>query len=196
MKLPALETPDHYRGLYVYDFGDWTAVGYTAEEIAILLESSEHTGGKVYRIVRATPDGQMELRGVAPERFAAESGMFFNRTDFEAARADFATLRALGEAGTPCRAVLHLADRGIHEGVARYVVGLIYPAEYDDDVAAWLLDAGYAGGDTVEGGISHVSDYYAQHAKILERQQLWSRSSTSSRTADEVLGSVRRAVQR
>lgn len=197
MKIPAVPEPQRYRGLYLYDFGDWTAVGYTAEEIAVLLESEEYRDGKVYRIVRATPDGQFELRGVASTRFHAESGIFFNRHDLEAARRDFAELRELTERRPPpCRAILHLADRGEHEGVARYVTALVYPAEYEDEFSQWLLAAGYCGGDTVEGGISHVSDYYAQETILLERQQLWSQISIESRSGDEVLATVRRAVQR
>ena len=43
MKLPELSSPARYQGLYVFDFGEWTAVGYTAEEIAALLETSERT---------------------------------------------------------------------------------------------------------------------------------------------------------
>jgi hypothetical protein len=197
MKLPAVGEPQRYRGLYIYDFGEWVALGYTAEEIAVLLESEAHRDGKVYKILRATPDGYMELRGVPAEQFQLESGMFFNRNDLEAARGDFAGLRQLGQTeGAPCRAFIHLADRGRHEGVARYVTALIYPAEYDDEIARWLLDAEYAGGDPVEGGVSHVSNYYATGMTIMEREQLWSRPAIPSRSADEVLSSVRRAVQR
>ena len=76
MKLPALENSSCYRGLYVYDFGEWTAVGYTAEEIAVLLESEAYAHGQVYRIQRIQPDGSMELRGVSAERFKLESGLF------------------------------------------------------------------------------------------------------------------------
>ena len=48
MKLPRVENTPKYQGLYVYDFGDWTAVGYTAGEIAILVESERYRGGKAY----------------------------------------------------------------------------------------------------------------------------------------------------
>jgi hypothetical protein len=195
MDLPHLTQPDRYRGLYVYDFGEWTAVGYTAEEIAILLESEEHRDGKVYKIVRATPDGGMELRGVATQRFHVESGMFFVRRDRAAAEADFETLAQLGERGLPCRAYLRLVDRGLHTDSSRYVTALVYPAEYDDEIARWLLDAKYEGGDTVEGGSSHVSNLNEEHARVLRKQQLWSHAHPS-RSADEVFASVRRAVQR
>ncbi|MBM4025140.1 MAG: hypothetical protein FJ280_06975, partial [Planctomycetes bacterium] len=64
MKLPRLEKPDRYQGLYVFDFGDHTGVGFTAEEAAELLESERYKEGKVYKIQRAFPDGRMELRAV------------------------------------------------------------------------------------------------------------------------------------
>lgn len=197
MKLPELDQPHRYRGLYLFDFGEWTAVGYTAEEVALLLEHEAYRHGKVYRIVRATPDGQMELKGVSPERFQVESGMFFNRNDLAAAREDFVILTRLAqERGAPCRAFVHLADRGPDAELYRYVTALIYPAEYDDDMASWLLAAEYAGGDLAEGGISHVSNYHAEPKIILERQQLWSQPAIPSRSPEQVLSSVRQAVQR
>lgn len=197
MNLPTLDEPQRYRGLYVYDGGTWTAVGYTAEEIAMLLESEEYRDGKIYKIVRAAPDGQMELKGVAATRFQLESGMLFNRNDLESARADFEALRDLGnQRGAPCRAFVHLADRGDVPDVARYVTALIYPAEHEDEMARWLLDADYAGGDLAEGGPSHVSNYYADQSAILERAQLWSQPAIPSRSADEVFRTVRLAVQR
>lgn len=197
MQLPPVTEPQRYRGLYVYDFGDWTALGYTAEEVTMLLESEVGQGGHVYKIVRATPDGGMELRGVPAERFQTESGMLFNRGRLSDASEDFEALRQLGEkTAPPGRAFLHLADRGAIEGVARYVTALIYPAEYEDEMAQWLLKAEYAGGDTVEGGPSHVSDYYAEDKTILRREQLWSAVANPNRTLEQLLGSVRQAVQR
>ena len=47
MKLPQLTDPDRYEGLYVFDFGEQCAVGYTASEIAVLLESERYRNGKV-----------------------------------------------------------------------------------------------------------------------------------------------------
>ncbi len=197
MKLPPLNQPERYRGLYAFDFGAWTAVGYTAEEIAVLLESEQYRSGKVYRIVRATPDGHMELRGVATQRWHVESGVFFHRSDLPAAEADFAALEQLAaKQRAPCRAFVQLADRGPQAGPTRYVTALIYPAEYEDEMARWLLDANYQGGDTAEGGPSHVANYQADAKTILRRQQLWSQPAIPSRSSDEVLRSVRTAVQR
>ncbi len=96
MILPHVDNPPRLCGLYVYDFGDWTAVGYTAEEIAILLDDVTCRGGTVYKIHRATPDGRMELRGVSPRRFNLESGMFFHgyrRITIPADEGDFITHR-------------------------------------------------------------------------------------------------------
>ena len=196
MILPHVDDPTRLRGLYVYDFGDWTAIGYTAEEIAILLDDESWRGGKIYKIHRATPDGQMELRGVSPTRFNVESGMFFCRRELDAARADFEELRAAAEkAPPPCRALLHLADRTI-DGPQRYLTALVFPAEYEDEIGRWLTTIAFHGGELVEGGISHVTNYHEQEKTLLERQQLWSRPAIPSRTPGEVLASVRQAVQR
>ena len=196
MQIPRVESPDRYQGLYVFDFGEWTAFGYTAEEVATLLESETYRDAKVYRIVRVSPDGSFELKGVSVDRFQLEAALIFNRQTLEEARDDFRQLSEIAAAGLPCRAFLHLADRGAHDDIPRYLTALIYPAEYDDDVAAWLLEAGFEGGDVVEGGVSAVTDYYRHQHKVLERTQLWSKSAIQSRSREELLASVRRAVQR
>lgn len=198
--LPAVENPAQYVGLYVVDFGDQTAVGYTVDEVAMLLESERYADAKVYRIVRASPSGEMELKGVSSERFALEAGMFFFRNDQAAAEADFAALCDWAErAAPPGRAFVQLADRGPASGEdggrGRYVTALVYPAELDDAFAQWLLDGAYAGGDWVEGGISAVTNYYDDEKTILAREQLWSAESTA-RSREEVLESTRKAVQR
>jgi len=91
MKLPKLDKPDRYKGLYIFDFGDHAAVGFTAEEVAELLESERYGEGKVYKIHRAYPDGRLELKGVPPETFQLESGMIFYATLAETAQGDFKT---------------------------------------------------------------------------------------------------------
>ena len=197
MILPRVKDPQRLRGLYVYDFGDWTAVGYTAEEIAILLEDENHGGGKVYKIHRASPDGRMELRGVSPARFGLESGMFFYRGELEAARADYEALRAAaGQTPPPCRAFLHLADRAADAGPQRFLTVLIVPSEYEDVLGNWLTAIAFYGGELAEGGISHVTNYYNEQKTVLDRQQLWSQPAIPSRSPEQVLANVRQAVQR
>lgn len=197
MQLPSVTDPHRYRGLYIFDFGPSCAVGYTLDEVVTLLEQEAYQSGVVYKIVRVQPDGTFELRGVARAQFDLESGMFFYRADLGVAEADFDELRERADGpGFPCRAKLHLADRGPDAGDTRYVTALIYPAEVEEEIGRWMLDVGYAGGDLCDGGPSHVSNYYAEDAVILRRHQLWNTTETSSRSAEEVLGSVRRAVQR
>lgn len=197
MILPHLDNAQRFRGLYVYDFGEWTAVGYTAEEIAVLLEHEEYRHGKVYKIHRTTPDGQMELRGVSPQRFKLESGMFFHRSDLEPARTDFEALRAAAEkTAPPCRAFLHLIERSTETGPHRYLTALVFPAEYESEIGDWLRAVAFYGGDIAEGGVSHVTDYYGEQKTILKRKQLWSQPAVPSRSPNEVLATVRQAVQR
>lgn len=197
MVLPRVDDPQRLRGLYVYDFGRWTAVGYTAEEIAILLEDENYGGGKIYKIHRASPDGQMELRGVSPARFGLESGMFFYRRELDAARADYEQLRAAaGRMPPPCRAFLHLVDRSAEAGPQRFLTALIFPSEYEDEIGGWLTEIAFYGGELAEGGISHVTNYYDEQKTVLDRQQLWSRPAIPSRSPEQILASVRQAVQR
>ncbi len=197
MQLPALEVPPRYKGLYVFDFGQWCAVGYTAEEIAMLLENEQYRDGKVYQIQNASPEGQVELRGVPRTRFELESGMFFYRDDLKLAHEDFSVLRAIADIeAPPCRATAQLADRGRQAQRGRYVTALVYPAEYESEMSRWLLAFDYAGGDTAEGGPSHVTNYREQTQRVIDKMQLWSEPAIPSRSADEVFGSVRQAVQR
>ncbi|MCJ7730069.1 MAG: hypothetical protein MUO27_09370, partial [Sedimentisphaerales bacterium] len=137
MKLPKLEKPDKYVGLYVFDFGDHVGVGFTADEVAELLESERYKDCKVYKIYRAYPDGRLELKGVPAERFQLEAGMFFYSNDLATAKSDFKQLSSLAvRSSPPCRAKLQLAKYADD----KFAVALIYPAEYDDEVSSWLLD--------------------------------------------------------
>jgi hypothetical protein len=67
-----------------------------------------------------------------------------------------------------------------------YLCALIFPAEYTDEVAAWLNRIGYAGGDDVTGGPSVVSQY-RQTASVLQRDQLWPMRVAAQQSVDEVL---------
>jgi hypothetical protein len=193
MKLPKLQKPDSYVGLYVVDFGDNTGVGFTAQEVAELFESERYKDCKAYKIHRAYPDGKLELKGVRRDIFQLEAGMFFFSADSETARDDYKRLVKLGiETNLPCKAIVHLAKYSND----RFAVTLIYPAEYDDEISGWLLEHKYKTSGTVEGGISAVTKYYDAKPEILERHQLWGRSSVESRTGEELLASTKIAVQR
>lgn len=196
MRLPNVSEPQRYNGLYVFDFGEWVALGYTAEEIAVLLESPEYREGKAYKICRATPNGQMELRGVSSERFQLESGIFFYCSSESSAREAFDELTSVAESTPPpTRAQLQLTKRGEDGEPGAFVVALISPAEYEDEIGDWLTAVEFFGGDWAEGGVSHVTNYYEERPNILSRKQLWNRE-TLSRSPEQVFSSVRRAVQR
>ncbi|NIA07045.1 MAG: hypothetical protein GWP14_05330 [Actinobacteria bacterium] len=195
MKLPELDNPQRYEGLYVFDFEGQVGVGYTAREIEILLESEKYRDGKVYKIHRAYPNGRLEIKGLSNKVFQVESGMFFHGRDQQQTRKDYQQLLELAQAGEfPCRAKLHLAQNKSPEGT-RYVVALIYPAEYDEEVAAWLAEKEYQGGEQASGGASEVAEYYRDYSKI-DSFQLWGVLDGTARDANDILANVGRAVVR
>jgi hypothetical protein len=193
MKLPELEKPQKYVGLYVFDFGDHAGVGFTPREVAELLESEKYKDCKVYKIHKAYPDGRLELKGVPAQTFQLEAGMFFYSTASETAERDFKNLVDLAvTSAPPCRAKLHLAA---YTG-NKFAVALIYPAEYDDELSRWLLDRQYKTSGIAEGGIGAVQRYYDQKPEILDRHQLFAKTAFEDRTGQELLAGLRHAVQR
>jgi len=193
MNLPKLQKPERYQGLYVCDFGTQSGVGFTADEVAELLESEQFRDTKVYKIHRAYPDGRMELKGVPGQRFQLESGLFFYADDEDTARDDYGRLLHLAVAHQPpCRAKVQLARWSEDQ----YVVGLIYPSEHDEEVSAWLLTGQYRVKGLTEGGYSAVQQYYERGPEILERHQLYGESRFESRTGEALLTGLKRAVQR
>ena len=193
MKLPELEKPEKYIGLYIFDFGDHTGVGFTAEEVAELLESEKYRDGKVYKIYKAYPDGRLEIKGVPGDTFQLEAGMFFYSGDLETARRDFKGLVNLAvKSSPPCRAKVHLAKSDDES----FVVALIYPAEYDGEFSSWLSEGKYRTSGAAEGGVEAVQRYYDQKPEILDRHQLFGKSEMISRTGHELYSSLKMAVQR
>jgi hypothetical protein len=193
MQLPELQKPEKYVGLYIFDFGDRTSAGFTAEEVAELLESEKYRDGKVYKIYKAYPDGRLEIKGVPSETFELEAGMFFYSSALQTARQDFKGLVNLAvKSSPPCRAKVHLAKYSDD----KFAVALVYPAEYDGEFSTWLLDGEYRTNGAVEGGIGAVQRYYDQKPEILERHQLFGKAEIISRTGSELLSSLKLAVQR
>lgn len=193
MKLPKLEKPQRYAGLYVFDFADHAGVGFTAEEVAELLDSEKYRDGKVYKICRAYPDGKLELKAVPGSSFQLEAAMIFHSADLETGGDDFKRLTDLAvRLAPPCRAKVQLAQYADD----RCAVALLYPAEYDNEVSRWLLEGDYRTAGQVEGGIGAAERYYADATAILDRHQLFSANETISRSGEELLACVRLAVQR
>jgi hypothetical protein len=193
MKLPQLQKPQKYLGLYVFDFGDHCGVGFTAEEVAELFESEKYKDCKAYKIHKAYPDGKLELKGVRAEIFQLEAGMFFYSSDLKTAKRDFKGLVNLAvKTAPPCWAKVHLAK---YSG-KKLVTALIYPAEYNEEMSTWLLDGGYKTAGAAEAGLEAVQRYYDYKPQILDRHQLFGKSENRSRTGQELLAAVKLAVQR
>lgn len=193
MKLPELENPKEYIGLYVVDFGDHCSTGFTAAEVAELLESERFQDVKVYKIHNAYPDGKMELKGVSPDIFQLEAGMFFYSAGLDKAQKDFIKLAKIAEdTPPPAKAKLHVSQ--YEEG--RFTIALIYPAEYDDEFSRWLLDSDYRTGGEVCGGIDIVNGYYDAKPRIFEKKMLWPATAIESKRGAQLIEATKLAVQR
>ena len=177
MKLPQMKNADKYKGLYAVDFGDHSGVGFTAEEVAELLESERFRDIKVYKIYKAYPDGTVELKGTPAEIFQLEMGMFFYSADENQAQQDYKRLVNVAvRTAPPGRAKVHLAKYADD----KFVTALIYPAEYNEEFSDWLSKADYKTAGSAEGGIKAVKRYYDADARILQQHQLFGESSSVS----------------
>ena len=192
MKLPELENPKEYIGLYVVDFGDRCSTGFTAAEVAELLESESFKNVNIFKIHNAYPDGKIELKAISSDIFQLEAGMFFYSEGLDRTQKDFIQLANIAEnTPPPSRAKLHMA-----QDEDRFAIALIYPAEYDDEFSRWLLDTGYRTKGEVCGGIDIVNRYYNAKPKMLEKKTLWPAASIESKNGDQLIESTKLAVQR
>ncbi len=195
MNLPSLNHSELYQGLYVFDFGGHVAVGYTAEEIEVLLGSTEHKDGRAYKIHHATAAGEISLRGLSRLDVNVLEGMVFYRASADAARADFEALTQAAITSAP-PAVLHWRlGRDAASALPECTV-LSYSAEASDRVGRWLEAIGFAGGDQVEAG-AHLADYFARPDTV-EHDHLAIAPDPRyhSRPPAEVLASVHKPIQR
>lgn len=193
MNIPKIENANKYTGLYVVDFGETSSVGFTANEVAELLESEKYAGIKVYKIHGAYPDGKMELKGVPSGIFQLEMGMFFYAGTETTSEKEYDDLIALAETTLPpCRAKVELAK--ITDEL--YTTAIIYPAEYNDEVSAWLISIDYKTSGAAAGGIEAVTSYNEQKTETINSHQLHSADAYKSRTGEELLSTARQAIQR
>lgn len=193
MNIPKVENPNKYTGLYVVDFGETSSVGFTANEVAELLESEKFADVKVYKIHNASPDGKMELKGVPSETFQLEMGMFFYAGTETTSEKEYNDLVALAETTLPpCRAKIELAQ--INDNL--YTTAIIYPAEYNDEVSSWLIDIDYKTSGAAAGGIEAVTSYNDHKTKTIQSDQLHSADAYKSKTGEELFSSTKLAIQR
>ena len=193
MNLPKIQDAKKYIGLYIVDFGETSSVGFTADEVAELLESRQFADIKVYKILNAWPDGRMEFKGICAETFQLEMGMFFYSASEQTCRQEYNNLVELAEAALPpCRVKVELSK--ISEEI--YTTAIIFPAEYNDQMSSWLIDIDYKTSGMTSGGISAVTSYYQQKIETVQTGQLNAAPAYTSRTGSELMNSVKQAVQR
>ncbi|MHC4236910.1 MAG: hypothetical protein ACYSSM_01390, partial [Planctomycetota bacterium] len=77
-----------------------------------------------------------------------------------------------------------------------FITALIYPAEYDDAFSRWLLDGNYRTAGQAEAGTGAVKRYYDAAANILDRKQLWSKSSIEHLQGEALMEATNRAIVR
>ena len=195
MKLPALTDPQRYVGLYAFDFGDWVSVGYTAPEIDLLLADKTHGSGQAFRIHRVDEQGRIELAGVSARDLTGDDIMLFACSDAEIAAEMFSQLRKLAaERQLPCSTQLNLVD--IADLDPPHAVCMIFPRHARSPVATWLSETGFNGGDMAMGGPTILQTYHASNAIPIASCRLPGKMDCTVRSPDEVLGSVRRTLQR
>ena len=195
MNLPHLDNPELYQGLYVFDFGERVAVGYTAEEIEVLLASPEHRGGRAFKIHHASAEGQLSLRGLSRMDVGVREEMIFYRRAAAAARADYEALKKSAMLKAPPVPLhWHLAHDPELD-VADFTL-LIYAAEATDRVGRWLESIGFAGGDHVEAGPGILDSCKHAGAKEHEKIAIAPDARYHSRPAAEVLATVHKPIQR
>jgi hypothetical protein len=191
VRIPRLDHPQDYAGLFLYDFGDHVSVGYTAEEIRILLTTPQHARGKAYLIYRVDEAGCFELRGMSEEPLGRKQGIVFSYREPSRARTDFDWLRAAAAETAPhCAAELQLVQT--KETDLPWAVVLSYPQHASALASAWLSRLGFAGGDGAASGVQVTSD----SALVVEHCRLQCDRRLAPRSKEEVLARVDEPVQR
>lgn len=193
MNLPQINNAEKFQGLYVIDFGEYSSVGFTAGEVAELLESEKFSHVKVYKIYKAYQDGKMELKAVSHSLFNLEKGIFFYSFDEKSARKDYKGLVSVAVSkAPPCRAKVHLAKYSD----AKFVTAIVYPAEYDDQVSDWLLEADYKSSGPAQGGAEAVELYYRDKPDVLKHHQLFADELVESKNTEQLLADINKPLQR
>ncbi len=195
MKLPFVPDPQKYAGLFAFDFGEWVSIGYTAEEIRILLAAPEYASGQAYRIHRVDENGRFELAGVRERDLAGEDMMIFARTDADRAADDFRDLRKMAAANPPPATIrVELVD--LPDLDPPHAVCLLYPRYASAAISGWLMDGGFVGGDIALGGQEVLALHHRAGATPVASVNIAGASGYDSRTREEVLQSIREMVQR
>jgi hypothetical protein len=195
LQLPPLRDPQRYAGLYAVQFAHGVAVGYTFDEVAIVLAEQAYCECPVYRIHRIDAAGRVELAGISARDLAGDECMIFASRDAAQASGDFAALRRLAaEDPLPCGVRIELID--LADLDPPHAVCLLYTKSASTMVAEWLLRAGFGGGDQVIGGAEATGIRRAASTVPIASSVLAARIAHAPRTREQVLASVHEPLQR
>ena len=195
MNIPRTANPQRYVGLYLYDFGTHTSLGYTAAEIRVLRESKEHGDGTAYEVYRVSENGGFELRGANDQRLTAREAICFLRHDGGAARRDYEELRlAARRLPMPCAAELQILT--VQSFDPPEAVALLYPAAATTAIAGWLDRGAYTGGDRVIGGMDVHTVLMGGDALLIDSCRPPTLIDYVDRPAEEVLAAASQPLQR
>lgn len=195
MRLPVVEHPERYVGLYVFDFGTHVSIGYTAGEIELLRQAAAHREGTAYEIYRIDDSGRYELRGACDERLAAQEALCFLHADLTAARSDYDRLTAhAAQRPVPCAAEVILARIAAFDPPG--VAAVTYPAAAAACMSAWLRDVSISPGTQVVGGADAWYTLNGARAEWTASETLAGVLDYRDRCSEEVLASTDRSVQR
>lgn len=192
--LPAISDPSRYLGLFVFDFGDHVAVGYTAGEIDTLRAMPEYRSGTPYQVYRIHENGGFELRGMGGSPLSVREAMCFLRAEGAAARRDYdAIVRAAEKDAIPVEAELRLLRSYSFDPPD--LTALVYPAHASHLISAWLTKTTLSPGDRVEAGSNLVPQLDSGAGLTVKSSQLLS-AATSDRSRQELLDCIHNPLQR
>lgn len=195
LKLPPVDDPHGYAGLFLYDFGTHTSVGYTAAEIALLRTHPDHRHGTAYQIYRVTEEGGFELRGVRESALFVGDATIFLRVDPSRARGDYFALRAAAQREPPPSAIELVLAKGYRFDPPE-LTAVLYPAWASDFIAGWLSRTDFRGGKDVLVGPQFRAAIDSLDGMRLSSCVLGGMGPITDRPPEEVLRRVGDALQR
>lgn len=152
------DTPRIAAGRFVIKFADQTATGLGADEAIKILEEKGGAAIELFVIHRVLPDGRLELAGVKPAALKTPDCLVFSRNSVAGARRDYDRLvQFAADAPPPCRIEMRFGHAKSFD--PPHVVILIFPNACQEAVGAWLNNATFDPGDTVEGS-RHVLEAF------------------------------------
>ncbi len=153
-------------GRFAIRFRDGWMRGIDAEAALRLCESRPDEIEQLYVIHRVAENGALELAGITADALTRRDCMIFLRAEVGSARRDYDALRDYaGAAPPPCAIQLRFAHtRGM---TPSHAVVLVFPQACQTAVGAWLLEAPFHAGDTVESSPAALAEFEATGPQVV-----------------------------